>query len=566
MVADDRIESLEERLMVLHDKVAREGFAVPDDVLDYIAGKFALPQTLKGALINVQAYASRRGIPVDMAMARLVLDGVRPGAVVESTPEGTGEAAVEPGTEEAAEETAAPADETELFEDEESGFVTEAPAIDDVVASLFESEAHAGQGVFAEDEPYPAQESFLDLEPHPEPEVRPAPPFLGGPAQQAAPAYAVTPVQQPAPASVVWFAPMRSVKKQSLVTRVGILLERAGLGSAVTEGDLVAVKLHFGEEGCTGFVQPVFLREVVSRVRARGGKPFLTDANTLYRGQRSNSVDHLACAIHNGFTYATVEAPLIIADGLDGREAVDVPISGYKHFDSVRLGAAAVHADAMVVVTHVKGHEAVGFGGALKNVGMGLGCRSAKQRMHSDFEPDPNEEKCTGCGRCAKWCPVHAIEIIDGCAVVDHDLCYGCGECVAACPFGAIAISWKTTPEAIQEKIVEHVAGAVADKAGKVVYLSFVTDVSPDCDCWNFSDASIVSDIGVLASTDPVAIDQAAYDMVVKAVGLPGSLGEGMSAGDDKFKTVTGVDGTVAIRYAEEHGLGTRRYELKTLE
>lgn len=599
MVADDRIESLEERLMVLRDKVAREGFAVPDDVLDYIAEKFALPQTLKGALINVQAYASRRGIPVDMAMARLVLDGVRPGAVVETTPEGTGESAIETAVDTDAEEAVSSAgepvtapQEPELFDGEESAFVAEAPPIEDVVASLFEAEAPVEHEMYPEPEPYPAQESFLDLESHPEPEVRPAPasvpavvpappvvpapapaavpasapPFLGGPAAQPAPAYASASVQQPAPASVVWFAPMRSVKKQSLVTRVGILLERAGLSSAVAEGDLVAVKLHFGEEGCTGFVQPVFLREVVSRVRSKGGKPFLTDANTLYRGQRSNAVDHLACAVHNGFTYATVEAPLIIADGLDGRDAVDVPISGYKHFDSVRLGAAAVHADAMVVVTHVKGHEAVGFGGALKNVGMGLGCRSAKQRMHSDFEPNPDAEKCTGCGRCAKWCPVNAIEIIDGCAVVDHELCYGCGECVAACPYGAISISWKTTPEAIQEKIVEHVAGAVAEKEGKVIYLSFVTDVSPDCDCWHFSDASIVSDIGVLASTDPVAIDQAAYDLVVKAVGLPGSRGEGMSAGDDKFKTVTGVDGTVAIHYAEEHGLGTRRYELKTLD
>ncbi len=360
----------------------------------------------------------------------------------------------------------------------------------------------------------------------------------------------------------VYFAPMRSPMKRSMVTRVGNLLSRAGLGNAVSGGDLVAVKLHFGEQGNTGFVSPVYLREVVKRVRDAGGKPFLTDANTLYRGERANAVEHLACAIHNGFSFATVDAPLIIADGLDGRDAVEVPVAG-KHFDSVRIGSAAMHADAMVVVTHVKGQEATGFGGAFKNVGMGLGCRSAKQRMHADFRPEVTPETCTACGRCAKWCPVNAIEINkDRYAVVDYDVCYGCGECVAACPYGAIATQWKTDATSIQEKIVEHVAGALDGKDGKVVYLSFVTTVTPDCDCFSFSDAPVVPDIGVLASTDIVAIEQAAFDLVTQAPGLAGSRGEGLTAGADKFLAITGVDGTHAITYAEEMGLGTSRYEL----
>ncbi len=366
--------------------------------------------------------------------------------------------------------------------------------------------------------------------------------------------------------SPVYFAPMRSTMKRSMVTRASGLLERAGLAVAIDEGDLVAVKLHFGEKGNTGFVSPVYLREIVARVRAAGGKPFLTDANTLYRGERANAIDHLACAIHNGFSFATIDAPIIIADGLDGREAVDVPVTG-RHFDSVRIGAAAVHADAMVVVSHVKGHEATGFGGALKNVGMGLGCRSAKQRMHADFRPEVATAKCTACGRCAKWCPVDAIAVgPDRVAAVDHAVCYGCGECVAACPYGAIAVQWKTEPAAIQEKIVEHVAGALAGKEGKVVYLSFVTAVSPDCDCWHFSDAPIVPDIGVLASGDIVAIEQAAYDLVTAAAGLVGSRGEGMGPGEDKFSAITGIDGTRAIAYAEEMGLGSRAYELITVE
>jgi uncharacterized Fe-S center protein len=366
--------------------------------------------------------------------------------------------------------------------------------------------------------------------------------------------------------ATVYFAPVRSVKKRSMVDRAGALLDRAGLGDAIATDDLVAVKLHFGETGNTGFVHPIFVREVVARIKKHGGKPFLTDANTLYSGDRGNAVDHIRCAIQHGFGFATVEAPIVIADGIDGRDAVDVPIAG-EHFDSVRIGAAAVRADAMVVVTHFKGHEAAGFGGALKNVGMGLGCRSAKQRMHADFSPQVTEDTCTACGRCVKRCPVQAIVIgPDRVAMIDHETCYGCGECVAACPSGAIAVQWAQAPGALQEKIVEHAMGALAGKEGKVVYLTFVNAISPDCDCWSFSDAPIVGDIGVLASTDIVAIDQAAYDLVTAAVGLPGTRGEGLAAGVDKFTAVSGVDGTTVIGYAEKMGLGTTDYELVTLE
>ncbi len=370
----------------------------------------------------------------------------------------------------------------------------------------------------------------------------------------------------PAEPARVLFAPMRTKLKRSLVTRTGQLLDRAGLADVVSADDLVAVKLHFGERGNTGFVQPVFLREIVARVKAAGGKPFLTDANTLYRGQCANAVDHLGCAVQNGFAYATVEAPVIIADGLDGRDGVDVPIGAGKHFDTVRIGAAAAHADALVVVTHFKGHEATGFGGALKNVGMGLGTRSAKQRMHADFNPTVTEEKCIGCNRCVQWCPVNAILLKDRKAVIDYETCYGCGECVASCPHGAIGVQFQKDATKLEEKIVEHCAGALSGKQGKAIYLSFLTNMSPDCDCWNFSDASLVPDLGVLASTDPVAIDQASLDLVTRATGLPGSRGEGLAAGVDKFHEVTGIDGTPILEYGEHMGLGTRSYELEVVE
>ncbi len=574
-MSEVRIDSVEERISFLAEKVEREGMRVPYEVIEYIAERCYTAQSLKSSLLTIATVARRNNGEVDLRTARTVVEGFDP-----EDPEAVA----------AAEAAAAVAPVQTGYRSPLTGpsqgaghAAAAGPAVGDVepAPGFASAPVRAPQPAPVATQPELAPEPEPEPEPHavePEPEdefsefvaeaeavvVVPEPVTGTLFAEEAAPAQ---PASGGQPKAVVWFAPMRTTKKESLVKRAGKLLQRAGLAEAIDEGDLVAIKLHFGEEGNTGFVSPVFLREVVARVRDAGGKPFLTDSNTLYRGKRFNAVDHLACAIHNGFSYATVDAPVIIADGLDGREAVDVPIEGFMHFDSVRIGAAAVHADAMVVVTHVKGHEATGFGGALKNVGMGLGCRSAKQRMHSDFEPHPSAEKCTACGRCVKWCPVDAMTIgPDRVAAVDYDVCYGCGECVAACPYGAIAINWKTTPEAIQEKIVEHVAGVVKDKAGKVVYLSFVKDVSPDCDCWHFSDASVVPDIGVLASTDPIAIDQAAYDLVVKAEGQAGSLGEGMASGTDKFKEITGIDGTVAMVYGEMTGLGTRDYELRTLE
>lgn len=367
-------------------------------------------------------------------------------------------------------------------------------------------------------------------------------------------------------AATVWFAPVRTTNKESLVTRCGKLAERAGLREVIAKDDLVAIKLHFGEEGNTGFINAVFAREMVRRIKASGGRPFLTDANTLYTGQRANAVDHIACAIHNGFSFATVDAPVIIADGLDGRDSVEVAIEGSRHFESVRIGMAAMHADSMIVMTHFKGHELTGFGGVFKNVGMGLGSRSAKQRMHADFKPKIVVEKCTRCGRCVEGCSVRAMRLEGDAAVVDLDLCIGCGECVARCAYGAIRTQWKTDSQTAQEKIVDHASAVLDAKKDKVLYLTWVTNVTPDCDCWDFTDAPMVADIGVLASRDPVAIDQAAYDLVLAAPGVVGGQGEGTTPGEDKFAKVTGVDGTHILEYAAERGLGSREYVLKTVK
>lgn len=363
-------------------------------------------------------------------------------------------------------------------------------------------------------------------------------------------------------AAEVFFTDMRAKRGQSLLDKFEALLDRVGMQSIIKAGDLSAIKLHFGEKGNTAFIRPQFLRRVVDKVKTYGGKPFLTDANTLYVGSRANAVDHLTTAIENGFAYAVVGAPIVIADGLNGKDYVQVEINK-KHFKDVKIASAAAHADAFIAVTHFKGHEATGFGGTLKNIGMGLGSRSGKQMMHSDVLPAVNPDKCTGCARCTHWCPADAIYIMEQKARIPEDACIGCGECTVTCPNHAIDINWKTDPDVIQEKIAEYTYGVLKDKQGKAVFVSFVTSVTPDCDCCGWSDAPIVNDIGILASKDPVALDQACVDLVNRQKGLEDSRLAGYAHMDDKFSVLhPGIDWRIQLAYGEEIGLGTREYNL----
>lgn len=361
--------------------------------------------------------------------------------------------------------------------------------------------------------------------------------------------------------SEVYYTTMQTKQGQSLLTKLEHLISKAGILEGITPKDLVAIKMHFGERGNLAYVRPQFVRRVVEQIKKKGGRPFLTDANTLYAGSRANAVDHLETAIENGFAYAVVGAPIVIADGLNGKDYESVPVH-LKHFQEVKIGSAAVHADALIAITHFKGHEVTGFGGTLKNLGMGLGSRAGKQQQHSDLLPQINEELCRACGKCAKWCPASAITV-EGKAAINSPDCIGCGECTVTCPHKAIAINWKTEPDVIQEKIVEYTAGVLKGKEGKTGFITFVTNVSPLCDCCSWNDVPIVSDVGILASKDPIAIDQAAVDLVNQAQGNPHSqLGE--KHGEfDKFRVLQpGVDWNVQLAYGEKIGLGTRSYGL----
>ncbi len=366
--------------------------------------------------------------------------------------------------------------------------------------------------------------------------------------------------------STVFFADLRTGAKENLFHKIGRLMRQCGLEECIAPGDLVAVKVHFGERGNHSFIRPVFLRRVVEELQQCGALPFLTDSSTLYPGERKEAISALRCAIENGFAYATVNAPLIMLDGLRGHTAVEVPVAG-ELLKKVSIGAAIVEADALVAVSHFKCHELTGFGGALKNLGMGCAGREGKMLQHSTVGPTVSAKRCSSCGRCVTSCAHDAISFPAGTAWINEELCVGCAHCVTACPEKAINIRWDEAGDLVMKKMAEHALGAVAGKRSKSLFLNFITQVSPACDCYGYSDAPIVNDIGICASMDPVALDQACADLVNGARGNhETALQEGFEPGGDKFRGVYPmVNWEVQLEHGEKIGLGSRAYNLVKL-
>ncbi len=367
--------------------------------------------------------------------------------------------------------------------------------------------------------------------------------------------------------SRVFFTSARTTTNQSLIEKFGRLIERVGI-TFISPGDLVAIKLHMGDEGTTRYVRPIYVREAVERIKARRGKPFLTDSTTLYGGMRHNGVDYLNLAFRNGFSFATVGAPVIISDGIKSQDVVEVEV-GLKHFKKVKYCSAAHHADALVVVSHFTGHLAVGFGATIKNLGMGLGSKSQKQRMHGVVRPQHKDESlCTGCGECVEVCAYGAVRVEGGISRFDLERCVGCAECIAVCPQGALRILWDESSRNLQEKLVETAHAVLLGKKGRAAFFNFLMDITPDCDCFSRSDTAIVPDIGILGATDPVAIDQASVDLVNQSSGLSNSaLSSGYEPGEDKLRALyPDVDWSSQLAYGEEIGLGRRGYELVDID
>ena len=351
--------------------------------------------------------------------------------------------------------------------------------------------------------------------------------------------------------SKVYFCDLYSNdQNRNMMNSVRKLFDKAGFKDLISENDQVAIKLHFGEKGNATYMSPVAVRQIVDKVKECKGKPFLTDTNTLYTGSRTNSVDHLTTAIENGFAYAVVNAPIIIADGLYSRNSQDVEIN-QKHFKNVKIGGEIYNSSSMIVMSHFKGHGMGGFGGALKNLAMGCASASGKQMQHSDVKPEVNKDICIGCSKCKNSCPTGAITIENRKANIDHDICYGCGECPTVCPVRAINVSFESDEDIFIEKMAEYAYGAVSNKKNKVGYISFIMNVTPLCDCVGWSGRPIANDIGIVASKDPVALEQACYDLICKDMG------------HDVFKHAhPTINATRIIDYACEMGMGSKEYEL----
>ncbi len=365
----------------------------------------------------------------------------------------------------------------------------------------------------------------------------------------------------------VFFTNMRARQTRNLVAKMTALLKAAGFEQMDLERKFVAVKMHFGEPGNLAFIRPNYAARVVSMVREAGGRPFLTDTNTLYTGGRSNAVDHLASASANGFNRLSAGCEVIISDGLRGTEYREVEV-GCKHTDTAKIAAAVADADSLVTLSHFKGHELTGIGGAIKNLGMGCAARGGKLFMHSTSKPVIQQDQCVACGLCKESCPQEAILWnAEKQAMIAYDRCIGCGQCIAMCQYGAVKAVLDESASVAAEKIAEYALAAVKDKPS--LHASFIMDVSPFCDCWGYNDKALVADIGIAASRDPVALDQACVDMVNEAPLAPGTILEDsdLTRGDDKFGAVhRETNWQAGLAYAESIGLGSREYSLVKID
>ena len=365
-------------------------------------------------------------------------------------------------------------------------------------------------------------------------------------------------------ASKVYFADLRADVHENLQQKLTRLMKTAGMGDIDFQDKFVAIKLHFGEPGNLAFLRPNWARTVADFVKERGGKPFLTDCNTLYVGGRKNALDHMDSAMLNGFNPMTTGCQIIIGDGLKGSDEVEVPVVGGEYVKNAKIGRAVMDADVFISLTHFKGHEEAGFGGCLKNIGMGCGSRAGKMEQHNAGKPHVAEKHCIGCGQCRKICAHGAPIITDGKAGIDHDRCVGCGRCIAVCPKNAVQINWDETTINLNRKIAEYTKAVVDGRP--CFHISLVIDVSPNCDCRPENDMAIVPNVGMFASFDPVALDMACVDAVNAQTPLRGSAADDAHAKahvHDHFQRLhPDTNWRSCLEHGEKIGIGTREYEL----
>jgi len=364
--------------------------------------------------------------------------------------------------------------------------------------------------------------------------------------------------------SKVFFTNLHTGHGQNLLTKFEKLIIKAGIDNLSFENKFTAIKVHFGEPGNLAYIRPNYTKVLSDYVKSKKGRPFLTDCNTLYPGKRKNALEHLDTAYQNGFNPFVTGCNVIIGDGLKGTDETLVKID-MKHVKEAKIGHAIADADIIISLNHFKGHVATGIGGAIKNIGMGCGSRAGKMEMHSSGKPTVLTEKCRSCFTCFKSCAHDAIHEIDRKAYINHTHCVGCGRCIGSCLFDAITPASDETNTILSEKIAEYTYAVLNGK--QHFHISFVIDVSPYCDCHNFNDLPIVDDIGIFASSDPVALDKACADAVNQGRVVTGSMLEKNRKQKDYITTVNPkTDWIHSLEYAFEIGLGSLEYDLISLD
>ncbi|WP_029896513.1 DUF362 domain-containing protein [Desulfohalovibrio reitneri] len=367
-------------------------------------------------------------------------------------------------------------------------------------------------------------------------------------------------------ASTVHFWNLRASGKAPTHAKLAKLLDALPVADHIAKDDLTAVKLHFGEAGVTGFLAPHLVKPIIDRLLELESKPFLTDTATLYVGQRGNAVDHSLLARRHGFDPAVLGAPVHMADGLNSTNETTVSIPNGTELTEAHLAADILNAEAMAVLSHFKGHIAAGFGGALKNLAMGCATRKGKMHQHMAMGPKLTPENCVGCGACIEVCAPGALRLdADDRITIDHELCVGCGGCFHACPTKAVDIDWSLERARFIRRMMEYASAVYHNIQKPAVYVNFILDVTPECDCIGFSDAPICPNLGIAASTDPLALDQACIDLVNQAPALhPSKLPDDYQPGQNKFTTLNkDMPDHLGLDHAETLGIGSREYVLK---
>jgi len=365
--------------------------------------------------------------------------------------------------------------------------------------------------------------------------------------------------------SKVYFTDMHTTTKENLQQKLSRLIQTAGISQIDFNKKYASIKIHFGEPGNLAYLRPNYAKTVVDIVKELGGKPFLTDCNTLYVGGRKNALDHLDSAYVNGYSPFSTGCHVLIGDGLKGTDEVLVPVECGEYVKEAKIGHAIMDADVFISLNHFKGHELTGFGGALKNIGMGCGSRAGKMEMHSSGKPNVSHELCVGCGMCTKICAHSAITVTEQKASIDHLQCVGCGRCIGICPMDAVLPAWGESNEILNKKMAEYTWAVLQGRPH--FHISLVIDVSPYCDCHAENDIPIVPNVGMFASFDPVALDVACADAVNSQPATAGSLLEkSVREHHDHFTDIgPNTDWKVGIDHAVKLGLGNKEYELITL-